>query len=190
MSRFTTAAALVLAASLLVPGTSLAGGFATAGLSSLPENARPGDEWVVDVTVLQHGVRPLEGIEPRVMLAPVGETTGKFRSFGASPTARAGVYRARVDFPSKGHWRVSVDDDFSRVHDFGVVRIGDGGAATVATPASPGGTSSDEPESGAPLPAALGIAALAGLLAAALAVARGRRRGPSPASGGPSPASG
>ena len=42
MNRFTLFAATALAAALMAPATSLAGGWATVGLSSLPEGTQPG----------------------------------------------------------------------------------------------------------------------------------------------------
>ncbi len=155
-------AALALAAALTAPGTSLAGGFATVGLSSLPDDTRPGDAWVVDMTVLQHGRTPLDGVQPAMVIEPSG--TGTATRFDAQPTGRPGVYRARVVFPSAGEWSYSADDGFAAVHQMGTVSIG-GDAATAS---SPGG-------SGISIAVALGIAALAGLLAA-VAVDLTRRR--------------
>jgi hypothetical protein len=172
MRTFTAVAAAALAAALVAPATGVAGGFATVGLSSFPENARPGDEWVVDLTVLQHGVAPLEGVHPRVLIAPDEDT----QAFAARPTDRAGVYRARVEFEAAGDYRIRVDDGFAAVHEFGVVRVGRGDQAAAGAGGSSQGSSSPS------LLAALGIAALVGLLAAAFAAARGGR-GPSPATG-------
>ena len=42
MTRYTLVAAAALAAVLTAPATALAGGWATVGLSSLPEGAAPG----------------------------------------------------------------------------------------------------------------------------------------------------
>jgi hypothetical protein len=192
MTRLTTAA-LAIAALLLVPASSQAGGWATVGLSSMPDDARPGQEWVVDLTVLQHGITPLEGVTPVVTIAPEEAAGAKLRTFEARPTKEAGVYRARVDFPSKGAWDVSVHDGFSGVHEFGVVRIGEDGTTMAgsakfnpvdrADGASPTAPASSEPGSGIGLGTALLIAALAGLLAAGVVAARSRRGGPSPASG-------
>ncbi len=177
MTRLTTAA-LAIAVLLLVPASSHAGGWATVGLSSMPDDARPGQEWVVDLTVLQHGVTPLEDVTPVVTISPEDAAGAKLRTFEAKPTKEAGVYRARVDFPAKGAWDVSVHDGFSGVHDFGVVRIGDDGTmVAAAAPASP------ESESGIGLGTALVLAALTGLLATGAVAARSRRGGPSPASG-------
>lgn len=182
MSRSTLVAAAALAAALIAPATSLGGGFATVGLSSLPEGARAGEAWVVDLTVLQHGRTPLEGVEPRVLVEPADG--GKEEVFAAEPTKRAGVYRARVAFPSAGEWSYSVDDGFSMVHQFGTVRIGGGNDRTAVAPVEPR-PAPGPPDSGGgvSMAAALGIAAAAGLLAA-LGTARLRRRiEPKPAEG-------
>jgi hypothetical protein len=193
MSRFTSVAALALALSLLAPATSLAGGFATAGLSSLPRDVRPGDEWVVDVTVLQHGVTPLQGVTPHVRIALESAPNAPTHAFAARPTREPGVYRARVEFPSRGFWAISVHDGFTGVHDFGGVDIGEERTALAAStkfrpmeaqapPAPPRGPSS-EAGSGIDLGLALGLAALACLLVTAVAAARGLRPGGSPARG-------
>jgi hypothetical protein len=180
MTRLTTAA-LVIAALLLVPASSHAGGWATVGLSSTPDDARPGEAWVVDLTVLQHGVTPLEGVTPVVTIAPEEAAGAKPRTFEATPTKEAGVYRARVDTPSKGVWDVSVHDGFGGVHEFGAMRIGDG-ANALPSPA-PAEPVSSESGSGIGLGTALLLAALAGLLATGVVAGRSRRGGPSPAGG-------
>ena len=97
MNRSTLVAAAALAAALIAPATSLAGGWATVGLSSLPDGTRPGEAWVVDLTVLQHGRTPLEGVEPRVLIEAAERRDEQ--AFVAKPTERAGVYRARGRVP-------------------------------------------------------------------------------------------
>ena len=173
MSRFTLVAAAALAAALLAPATALAGGWATVGLSSLPDGTPPGEEWVVDLTVLQHGVTPLEGVQPRVLIR--GDSAGAEETFVAEPTERSGVYRARVVFPSSGEWSYSVDDDFSQVHHLGSVSIG-GGSSTQAVAGSASGD-------GVTPAGALGIAVGAGLLAALFTMLLRRRGHPKPAEG-------
>ena len=171
MNRITLFAATALAAALIAPTTSLAGGWATVGLSSLPDRVQPGEPWVVDLTVLQHGRTPLEGVEPSVRIRQA--RGGADKTFAARPTKHAGVYRARVVFPSAGAWTYSVDDDFSQVHELGSVRIGAGGErATVAARPDSGGVT---------LAGALGIALGAGVLAALLTAAMRRRREVKPA---------
>jgi hypothetical protein len=183
MSRSTLVAAAALAAALIAPATSLAGGWATVGLSSLPDGTRPGEEWVVHLTVLQHGRTPLEGVEPSVLIEAA--SGGTQRAFVATPTQRPGVYRARVVFPSAGEWAYSVDDDFSQVHQLGSVRIGAGGAGGIAPVAATPRPATGPPDSGGgvTLAGALGIALGAGLIAAAFTRVFRRRGEPKPAEG-------
>ena len=163
MRRITLVAALALAAFLTAPSTSMAGGFATVGLSSLPDDTRPGGTWVVDLTVLQHGRTPLEGVHPAIVIDPVGP--GAAKRFEAEPTGEPGVYRAEVVFPSAGDWRYAADDGFTMTHQLGTVSIGDTAGASAPDPG----------DGGVSLVAALAIAATAGLLAA-LAIEPLRRR--------------
>ena len=65
--RRSIAVLAVLAA--VVPATALAGGWATVKLSSTPDGAEAGAPWVVNLTVLQHGVTPLAGIHPEVRIS-------------------------------------------------------------------------------------------------------------------------
>lgn len=179
MIRFTLVAAAALAAALTAPAASLAGGWATVGLSSLPDGAQPGETWVVDLEVLQHGRTPLTGIHPVVRIGHPDRGTA--RRFPGQPTGDPGIYRARVVFPSAGEWTYSVDDDFSQVHDYGSVRIapGNGGLSrTGGLPGSagaPGVSGASRSDGGIGWPAALGIAAAAGMLVA-LGSALVRRR--------------
>ena len=169
---------LVLVILLLAPAVAAAGGFATAGLSSTPEGVAPGQPWNVDITVLQHGRTPLEGISPRLEISS-GDAT---REFVAKPTGEAGVYRATVVFPTAGRWGYQVFDGFNDElpHSFPAVEIGDGAAVTAtAAPAQDDGGIASGWLWGAG--AALALALLV------LAVDRLRRR-PAPAARGAEPA--
>jgi hypothetical protein len=115
MRKLLVATALALT---LIP-TALAGGWATIQLSSTPTGIRAGTVWDVRLTVLQHGRTPLVGVTPAVQIA----SGNRWRTFAARPTARPGVYRARVVFPAAGHWKWQVDDGFGRVHTYFAVRI-------------------------------------------------------------------
>jgi hypothetical protein len=133
--------AVVLAAAvaaLACASTALAGGWATVKLSSSPKNVSAGEPWIVDVTVLQHGLatQPLSGLRPTVTIRKVlaARTTSSstktplVKTFKARPTGRPGVYRARVVFPAAGTWRYEVYDAFiayggARTHKFKPVRI-------------------------------------------------------------------
>ena len=110
---------IVVALAVLVPATALAGGWATVQLSSTPKGAKAGVPWVVNLTVLQHGVTPLENVQPHVRI----EQGTLARQFLARPTAKVGVYRARVVFPRAGTWRWSIWDGFSRTHTYKAVKV-------------------------------------------------------------------
>jgi hypothetical protein len=157
--------AVPLALLVLAP-SALAGGWATVGLSSTPAGTQPGNPWVVNLTVLQHGRTPLEGIQPTVTI----RNGDAHKTFAAKPTGEPGVYRASVVFPTAGRWTYEVNDDFvaQQVHTFPAVEIG----APASAPVPANTTASDD---GGPnlLWLAPGIALL---LAAAALVARGRAR--------------
>jgi hypothetical protein len=110
-------------AALALPAGAAAGGWATAGVGPPPGDIGPGDTWNARITLLQHGVTPLDGVQPTVMIS----SGSSEKSFRAKPTGEPGVYVAKVVFPSAGRWTYRVDDDFSQVHSFAPVAIGAGG---------------------------------------------------------------
>lgn len=127
---------LLLAAisALVFAGTALAGGWATVKLSSMPpKGLAAGEPWVVDITVLQHGVTPRDGLKPTLTIRKLtARTTNavakESHTFAARPTGKTGVYRARVVFPSAGTWRFEVYDAFTeyggaKTHTFAPVKI-------------------------------------------------------------------
>jgi YtkA-like protein len=170
-------AVAAVAAALVLPAGAAAGGFATVGLSSLPDGTPPGTPWRVTLTILQHGRTPLTDVEPTVRIRSAdGKTT---RTFAAKPAGKAGVYTADVVFPAAGRWRYSVADGFSQTHTFAPVAIGS--SRTVPVPGSqsgagPAGALAPTTRDSANVGAALGAAVVAGLLAALLAFALLRRR--------------
>src|SRR5687768_6607392 len=96
-----------IGAALALPAGANAGGWATVGLDSMPEALRATEPWPVELTILQHGRTPLEGVKPRVIVTGWG---GKLRqAFPARPTGRPGVYRAVVSFRGPGRFGISVD---------------------------------------------------------------------------------
>ncbi len=137
--------AVIMAAAmaLVCASTALAGGWATVKLSSSPKNLSVGEPWIVDITVLQHGLatQPLCCLKPRLTIRKVvsarttSSSVGSWRAsrtFVAKPTSRVGVYRARVVFPSAGTWRYEVYDAFTeyggaRTHMFRAVKIAPSG---------------------------------------------------------------
>jgi hypothetical protein len=119
---------LVLTLALVAVPVAGAGGWATVSLSSLPPGGlEPNQNWPVDITVLQHGQTPLAGVTPVVTVREDGgRSVGRFT---ATPTGKAGVYRAVVRFPSSGTYSYEVYDGFetyggAQTHTFGPVEIG------------------------------------------------------------------
>jgi hypothetical protein len=156
----------VLAAAVLTPAAG-AGGWATAGLSSLPPGGlEPNQAWPVDVTVLQHGQTPLSGVVPVITVRDDGgNPVGRFE---AAPTDKLGTYHAVVRFPDEGTYTYEVYDGFdqyggAQTHTFQPVEIGTG--------------SSSFPY----LPVGLALALGLGLVAAATTIYRRRPQAPEPA---------
>jgi hypothetical protein len=127
---------VVAALALVCASAALAGGWATVKLSSSPKGLAAGEPWVVNITVLQHGLasQPLCCLKPTVTIRKVAAARSTSSSkpvsktFRARPTDRIGVYRARVVFPSAGTWRYEVWDGFTeyggaRTHKFAPVKI-------------------------------------------------------------------
>ena len=129
---------LIIAAvvALICASTAFAGNWATVRLSSSPKGLTADEPWVVDITVLQHGLasQPMCCLKPTVTIrrvASVRSTSAirkKLLTFRARPTSRTGVYRARIVFPSAGTWRYEVFDAFTafggaRTHTFKAVNI-------------------------------------------------------------------
>lgn len=112
---------IAAASALALAGTAAAGGWATVQLSSTPRGLSAGEPWVVDITVLQHGRTPLDGLKPTLTIrkspritSGVAKGRPTTRTFLARPTGSPGVYRARVVFPSAGTWSYEVFDGFVR----------------------------------------------------------------------------
>jgi hypothetical protein len=165
---------LALLLALAAAPAALGGGFATVGLSSTPDGIAPGQPWKVDITVLQHGRTPLEGLTPKVRIHS-GSTV---HEVVAGPTAKAGVYRASVVFPAAGRWDYEVLDGFINEvpHTFPAVEIGGAGspAAPAATTAPP--APAPAADSGGGIAAGWLVGAGAALLLALAVLGLGRRR--------------
>jgi hypothetical protein len=165
-------------AALALPAAAGAGGFATVGLSSLPDGTAPGQPWRLTMTILQHGRGPMSGLKPSVRIRSAdGDTT---RTFAARPAGKPGQYRVDVVFPSAGRWRYSIDDGFTLRHTFAPVAIGSSRAVPIPgsqSGAGPSGARAPEADTGGNVGAALAAAVAAGLLAALLTALLLRRRG-------------
>jgi hypothetical protein len=176
----TVIAGAVVVTALAYAAAAIAGGWATVSMSSHPSNAEPGKPWTVELTVLQHGVTPLAGVEPVFTIRDA--KTGAERNFAAKPTAKEGVYQATVVFPTSGRWAYEIEDGFSQVHTYAPITIGTDGAAAAdeATPppTAPAPTT-DDGGGWLPLLLLLSAVGVAILLGAAAALAVSRRHGAS-----------
>jgi hypothetical protein len=117
--------ALVVA--FVLAGNASAGGFATVQLGSTPSGVTAGGTWSVELTVLQHGRTPLDGLSPTVTIANGSQE----RVFPAVATGKPGVYHAEVVFPAAGTWAWKIWDGFTQTHTYAPVVVGsaDGGRA-------------------------------------------------------------
>jgi hypothetical protein len=114
-------------AALALPAGATAGGWATAGLGPPSDGTGPGDTWNAQITILQHGMTPLNGVSPTVTIRN-GSTA---KTFKATPTGEPGKYAAKVVFPSGGQWTYEVYDGFTQYggaksHTFPAITIGAG----------------------------------------------------------------
>lgn len=115
-------------AALVLAGGASAGGWATVQLGSTPYGIGSGETWSTDLTVLQHGRTPLDGVSPTVTIS-----NGTLeRVFPAVATGAPGVYRVAVVFPSAGTWSWKIWDGFSQTHTYAPVVIGATGGAAAA----------------------------------------------------------
>jgi hypothetical protein len=155
-----------LVAALAVPAGAGAGGWATVGFAPLPDDVGPGDTWKPEITILQHGVTPLDGLSPTVTIA--GAETSEV--FMAVATGEPGKYVANVVFPSAGSYGITIDSTFGDSKlTYGPVDIRAGGA-----PATTGGGDGDSVVTVLAAIAAIALAAAA----AAFALVRQRRLRP------------
>ena len=100
------------AVALVCASTALAGGWATVKLSSSPKGLAAGEPWIVNITVLQHGLasQPLCCLKPTVTISRVGLARSTSAAAGKSLTftrlgrqIAPGVIRAPCRVPGRGH---------------------------------------------------------------------------------------
>jgi hypothetical protein len=124
MKRLLLLAALVAGA--LAPAAG-AGGWATVQLSAVPtDGMSAGTTLPIDITVLQHGQTPLEGVTP-VFRIRDGQSNVVAQYEGV-PTGQPGVYHVEVTFPRSGLFNYEVYDGFTQyggdqIHTYPVVDI-------------------------------------------------------------------
>lgn len=145
-----------LAAAVAAPSAA-AGGWATVQLSAVPtDGTRAGTTLPIDITVLQHGRTPLDGVTPVFRIR--GDDGKLMASYRGTPTSRTGVYHVDVRFPAAGTFRYEVYDGF--------VQYGNASAHTYAPVqiAGPGGDGGSFPTAPVAGVAAVLLAVLAGLV--------------------------
>jgi hypothetical protein len=126
----------VLLAALTFAAPAGAGCWATVGLAPPPNGLTAGKTWTAELKVLQHGRNPLpDAADAKPTVTIINRATDDRRTFTAKATdPAAGLYEARVVFPSPGVWDYEVFDDFTsydgedapcaRTHTVAEVRIG------------------------------------------------------------------
>ena len=110
MRPFVVLGALVGALTLALAPTASSGEFATVGFAPLPDGTSAGSTWTPTIYVRQHGVRPMEGLQPVVELR---DEAGALTTFFATEKSEPGVYTADVRFRSQGSWRITIHSGFA-----------------------------------------------------------------------------
>jgi len=125
-----------LVCALVLPTLASGGGWATVGFEPLPDGMAAGVTWKPTIFVKQHGVTPLEGLQPVVMIEETG--SGESTKVLATADSEPGVYHADVVFPSAGDWRVTILSGFGDSSTtYGPVAIGAPGAAADSSQRTP-----------------------------------------------------
>jgi hypothetical protein len=124
----------VLAAGALAPAAA-AGGWATVQLSAVPtDGTKAGTKLPIDVTVLQHGRTPLDGVTPVVRIRNGDRKV--VAVYRGEPTGRPGVYHVDVVFPQAGLATYEVYDGFgtyggAQTHTYAPIEIAPKGGDSV-----------------------------------------------------------
>lgn len=100
-------ASLVLFALLALTAPAWAGGWAVVTLDTLPTQVVAGQPFTIGFVVRQHGVRPMEGLAPKIIL--YSPDTRKTVTLTAKAEGATGHYTAEVAFPGGGTWDWSID---------------------------------------------------------------------------------
>jgi hypothetical protein len=89
-------------------------------LMNAPLAVKAGQAWTATIAVKMDG-RYTIGKAPAVRLI---NAAGQVRTVMSTPTPRAGIYRARLMFPTVGMWRVLVvDRETGRSYEFHKMRV-------------------------------------------------------------------
>jgi len=166
--RIPTAALAALAATMILAGTALAGGWANAVMDEPPPSDPPsaGEPITIGFTLLQHGVTPVNDPAPTVT---VRNATGEELSVIATQEGASGHWVAVITFPSDGTWRYEVTHELIvGMNGFNPVTVGS------VAPAAPAASTATSAVAAQPL--ATLVLALLLTLAIAAAFILSRRR--------------
>src|SRR4029453_1930062 len=132
-TRRLLAVPIAIGASLILVRPVLAGGWASVAISEPPPDPTAGGETVIDLTVLQHGVTPIDWIGLTVVAT--NAATGEAVSAAAKPLPQ-GQYRATMTFPSAGDWSLAFASSDLVMEGNGSLAVAVGGPAPAAEGAS------------------------------------------------------
>jgi hypothetical protein len=87
-----------------------AGGWSVITLKEFPDHAVAGEPLTLTFTVRQHGNKPQRGLKPTLQATMPGQA-----GVGAvgKPTGGDGEYRATLNFPTPGEWKIRLDGGFN-----------------------------------------------------------------------------
>jgi cytochrome c2 len=104
-SRVRIALGIALLLSLIFAVPAFAGGWAVISLDELPTNVIAGEPLTIGFTVRQHGVTPMDGLDPTITAA-----LSKKDQFvvHAESGDKPGQYTATLTFPKEGTWNWSI----------------------------------------------------------------------------------
>ena len=127
--------ALAVLAAAALPTAAGAGGWATVQLSAVPtDGTKAGTKLPIDVTVLQHGRTPLDGVTPVFRIRDSGRKV--VAEYRGEPTGKTGVYHVDVTFPEAGLASYEVYDGFdeyggAQTHTYAPIEIAPKGGDSV-----------------------------------------------------------
>ena len=128
-SRSSVSLGLALALALVFAFPVFAGGWAVITLDELPTGVVAGEPLTIGFTVRQHGIRPMNGLDPTVTARlPKGEQF----IVHAEGDDKPGHYTATLTFPKEGNWDWSIQA-FSMDQPMPALNV----AAAGAAPANP-----------------------------------------------------
>ena len=88
-----------------------AGGWATITADPLPEQISVGAKVPLNFLIKQHGVTPLAGLKPTVLINQGSDAPTKF---SASPGKAKGWYTATLSFAKPGDWHITIESGFGK----------------------------------------------------------------------------